>query len=475
MGITNVAIIGKIPGYGSTLDEKNTFGKILLRDVTYIDMIPAFYSINMDMLSSTGSNFSNFYKYTSGDKKSSVYRIFKNIIQDLAKHVKKQFVGGLGAYNTDNVTKAFLISTATEIIKSWQNTTSIRILGANDSTFTETISNNFTDNNSQGGINSLASAAGGKITSLTGGLLGNESLMSKFQNMSYSSALDALTTASTGNGLISLLTGKVLGVQFATPNVWQSSAYNSSLNLFIKLAAPSGDPLSVLKYITLPILSLMAAGSPITLNGVTYGMPLIWDVRAYGITHFKIGAMAAMTISRGSYETVFNSAKQPLLVDVRITIVPLMQHFAVQYNGDSTMNSKIVSSMVAGIKKHLPSTSTTSSGAPKAKKPKDKCSSSKSGLSNILNNVFNEFECLFANIVKNTQTSISGKGNGNGSIYGGNGLGVQSPGDEIDGLMGISYTGPNGIPSRDGLMELSDYSSAGTYVKGFANSYTFKI
>lgn len=477
MELTNVAIIGKIPGYGSTLDRGNTFGKILLRDVTYIDMIPASYTINMNLLDSKGTDFSDFYSYTSGDKKSSVYKIFEDIMDNLADYTLKKFRTGVNSYPDKMFSTSFLITNAAKIIKTWKNTTSIRILGANDSTFTETISNNFTGNGSRGGINSLGAMAGAKLLETGAGkLLGGESVIGRLQNMSYTSALDALTTASTGNGLISLLTGKVLGVEFATPNIWQSSAYNSSLNLFIKLAAPSGDPLSVLKYITLPILTLMAAGSPITLNGVTYGMPLVWDVRAYGITHFKIGAIAAMTISRGSYETVFNSAKQPLLVDVRVTIVPLMQHFAVQYKGNGIANSKIVKSMETGIKKIKNKFDKPEDGKPEAKKSKKNCSSSGGGFMEIISNAFNELECMFASIFKNTAGTFAGNGkNKNHIIYGDNGLGVQSPGDEIDGLMGITYTGPTGIKSRDNIMELSEYSSPGGYVKGFANSYTFKI
>jgi len=461
MATTNVTIVGKIPGYGHVLDEENTFGKILLRDVTYIDLIPASYSVNMGMLGVKG-DISNFYNYSSGNNASKSLNIFKDVIKNLAKHSLTQFEKGLdGLPGCSASTKNLFKEKATAINKTWVKTSSIRIMGTNDSTFTETISNNFQNNDSGSSMPSMGMKAMNKFMPSVNEALGGESMLGKFQNMGYENALDALTAASTQSGLISLLSGKALGVQFATPNTWQSSSYNSTLNLFIKLASPSGDPLSIYKNITLPILTMMAAGSPITVNGVTYAMPLIWDVRAYGITHFKIGAVAAMTISRGSYETVFNSSKQPLLVDVRLTIVPLMQDFAVQYTGGST------TSITKNVGKLL-TTGKEEAGMVKAIVG--------TNITKILKTAYEALRKVFDQIAAKATELTGYTPHAPRSIYGNDGLGVQSPGDEIDGLMGIAYGGPSKDATQGDFMKLSEYpDTKNGYIKGFANSYTFKV
>jgi len=462
MSVTNVAIIGKIPGYGNVLDNGNVFGKILLRDITYIDLIPATYSINTGMFGVSDGNISDFYNYASGKNAGNILTIYKNIISNLGDYAEKQFGNALnGLPGLSESTKAFYILKATEITKIWKNTSSVRILGANDSTFTETISNTFMNNDSGSNIVNNATRLTDRALPSINKALGTDSVIGKFQNLGYGNALDALTAASTSSGLVSLLSGKILGVQFATPNTWTSSSYNSTLSIFIKLASPSGDPLSIYKNITLPILTMMSTGSPITVNGVTYAMPLIWDVRAYGITHFKIGAVAAMTISRGSYETVFNSAKQPLLVDVRLTIVPLMQDFAVQYTGGA---DKVLTKYLNDAVKTIKVTSkdiktTTSSLIP------DMIADAYDGLTTKFDEISSSLHNSIASVSYDKNTP---------GLYGSNGLGVQSPGDEVDGLMGISYGGP-GKDSTNDFMKLDKYSKPNDYVTGFANSYTFKI
>jgi len=485
MSNTNVAIIGKIPGYGITLDKGNNFGKILLRDITYIDMIPATYTINPGMLGA-GEDLSNFYVYDSGNKDTSVYAIFKGVIAEMVKYTKVSFK--TIAKNHPILSEESLLKLAEPIFNNWKRCSSVRILGANDSTFTETISNNFTDNNSGSDITAKGTALGQKtmdsfLPSINKAL-GGQSVIGKMQSMSYGSALDALTNASTHSGLVSLLSGRMLGVQFATPNVWQSSSYNSTLSLFIKLAAPSGDPASILNYITIPILTMMATGAPITRNGVTYAMPLVWDVRAYGITHFKIGAVAAMAISRGSYETVFNSSKQPMLVDVRLTIVPLMQDFAVQYNGTGTKGSSTAKTIATGIDNLKELTKEQEELKKVADEAKKKISGAASYVmgTDIGQNIEMALKAMshvFTQISKEVDAAVSTKGDGNKSIYGDSGLGVQSPGDEIDGLSGLNYEGL-GSAKRTDYMIVDDYEykedeKADKYYNGFANSYTFRI
>ncbi len=436
----NCAVIGKIPGYNKFIDPQGNFQNVLLRDITYIDLLPATYKLNdsiKDIFTKGAAavNFSDLYKYGSGlggsPDSAKTVGIFKTVLGTMAKYLKVRFDAAFD--NADGYKTLYgeeessdILVKAHDVIKKFGEHQSIRILAANDSTFTETISNTYSpkgtlDNISQSFLNkgpaALQQAAG---------------LMQKAQAISYDKALDTLTNFSSNGSLMDVISGKLLGLQFASPNAWQESSYASTLSLFIKLASPSGDPLSILKYITIPILTLMAAGSPLTVNGLTYGMPLIWDVRAYGITRFKVGALAALTISRGSYETVFNQEKQPLIVDVRLTIVPLVQDFAVQYQKPTkscdaipaserkTHSDASIKEIMSLIQKNMGSAGTDALASAKSK----------------------DYIGAFTKLTETLISTMSGlvgcvSGATTRDIYQSTGLGVQSPSDEIEGLMGL--------------------------------------
>lgn len=433
--IKQCAVIGKIPGYNTEIDPQGYYQKILLRDITYIDLLPATYNLNDDIMKTFTSGevnlkFSDLYKYGSGvgapDSKSTV-SIFTKVLRTMADYLQIRFDDAMatsytGIYKDKHISE--IIAAGKIAINEFGSQQSIRIIAANDSTFTETISNTYTpkgtlDNISQSFLNKGPAA-----------IQGAAGLMQKAQAVSYDKAMDTLTNFSSNGSLMDIISGKLLGLQFASPNAWQESSYASTLSLFIKLASPSGDPLSILKYITIPILTLMGAGSPLTINGLTYGMPLIWDVRAYGITRFKVGALAALTISRGSYETVFNKDKQPLIVDVRLTIVPLVQDFAVQYQkpakactatstdektATSASYDEIITQLYDGL----------SSGAG------DAVATGTNG------NLIGAFTKLMDTLAATMSNLVGCVGAETKSIYNSNGLGVQSPSDEIEGLMGL--------------------------------------
>lgn len=430
-----LAIIGKLPGYNQEVDSTGYFSKILLRDITYIDLYPAIYSANLDFLSGKSeSNLNNIYLYKSGLDVATPLKIFQSALKKIGNYTLSKWENACISYNQEIAGFKYYggEGVGQQAIKEFMSNSAIRILAANDSTFTETISNNYSDSGaleqlSQNSANFLGEKLGSN-------LLSNGSMIGNVQKLSYESALKTLTSFSQNGSFMDVISGKILGIQFSSPRVWQESNYASTLSLFIKLASPSGSPVDVLRHITLPIMTLMAAGSPLTVNGVTYGMPLIWDVRAYGITRFKVGAIAAMTISRGNYETVFNYDKQPLVVDVRINIIPLVQDFAVQYDKNDTNGlfndfsgtiSAATKTLDSGASNQLSSLFKQTLGfAQDAQKGND-----------TLNTLFSSLNDIFSTVTKATKaiTAINPQ-----DYYSSNGLGVQSPGDELDGLFGMS-------------------------------------
>jgi len=430
-GINNAIIIGKIPGYNSVVDPKGYFSKQLLRDVTYIDLFPATFSLNTSSLDTTMKllagqttlsdgidkifNEAYLYKYTSG-KQSLTHGIFKSVLINIAEDLRKTWAELDIAQDTVGLSNEDYKSKVISLINDFTASDAIRIIAANDSTFTETISNNFSDNSVLDQLAEAAFLKGGGVAQ------GVAKITSNLQKLSYNAAMDALSTFSTRSSLFDVLTGKALGIQFSSPKVWMDSNYASTLSLFIKLASPSGHPLDVFENIVLPIMALMGAGAPLTKTGVSYGFPLLWDVRAYGITRFKVGALAAMTISRGSYETVFNYNKQPLVVDVRLNIIPLIQDFAVKhsYSGQRDAIQNVLSSGTSG-------TSTTGS------------------VSEMFQDTINNTVASFTAVLESVTASASETVNEN--VYkklnpilsvNGRDLGVQSPVEEMNGLIGFS-------------------------------------
>lgn len=317
MGISppgEMAIIGRLPGYNSNIDVNGQFVSQLLKGLTFIDLIPATYKLNPSFY--TGFNADSFINVLSSTESPFIHesggdaeRHFKKILQTMDDGL------GLGS--------------------DFTNVSSIRILGANDSTFTESFSNNFdgvkTGNQS---INALKGSRLGQAASR---------ITDAYKSMNYEAAMNAFTNDNYGSTVGDILKGSAMGVNFSSPSPWSASSYSSNLTMFIKLVSPSGHSECIKKNIIAPIMYLLAAGNPITARGFAYGFPMIWDVHAHGITRFKIGAISNMTLSRGSFETTFNDKYQPTVIDVRLNIVPLVQDFAVPYSDSSlyTKDSKL--------------------------------------------------------------------------------------------------------------------------------------
>jgi hypothetical protein len=60
----------------------------------------------------------------------------------------------------------------------------------------------------------------------------------------------------------------------------------------------------------------------------------MFNVKASGLMHFKLGAISSIIITRGGADTVFNKYSQPLSVEVRLMITPLVNGYAMAYKGN---------------------------------------------------------------------------------------------------------------------------------------------
>jgi hypothetical protein len=313
--VVSTAVIGRVPGFNKNTDKDGEFARQLLKGVTFVDLLPMSYRVSEVVAKMDIKTL--FNQLSEIIKKPSIFEADSESMMKIFSGVLERMQNDFG------------------LSKGFADASMIRIIGANDSTFTETFSNDFGQENS---LVSMAKSASESLRNANPIIRsGATAIVSGIKGFSYSYLINLVGGAAknlgnlTGQNLLSeLLTGAFFGMNIAAPKQWGGSSYSSTLNMFIKLVAPVGSPECIKKNILEPLLYLLAAASPITYGGSMYGFPLLWDVQAHGITNFRLGAIAAMTITRGSFETTFNYLLQPTIVDVRLTIVPLLTDFAVQ-------------------------------------------------------------------------------------------------------------------------------------------------
>ncbi len=314
----NTAIIGKIPGYNANIDSTHEFEQELLKGVTFVDLRPMTYQLGTAIGGSTSTGAID-----------NVLNFFDGVFNDL---VKAQKMNGLFKKDSTVSKEVFRrvldrMQDDFKLSEDFADKDMIRIVCANDSTFTEQFSNSF------GGENGIATMVNAAKTKWSDSKMGF--LQKGLKSYSHADMIDLAgsmhnATSGLGASASDIATGVAFGMNIATPTTWDSSQYTSTLSVFLKLVAPIGTEECVQRNIVEPMMYLLAASSPLTYSGLMYGFPLLWDVQAHGITNFRIGAIAALSFIRGSFETTFNTNLQPTVIDVRLTIVPLLNDFAVQ-------------------------------------------------------------------------------------------------------------------------------------------------
>ncbi len=335
--MADIAIIGKIPGYNSRIDAGGVFEKELLKGITYVDLYPTSFTdalgLSEQVRSGTVSGFDFFGKQL--EELFTSPGLVKTVPPGAGNNQQTNAISGDPSYD---LFKGVLtrMQESFKLDSSFTEATSLRIVAANDSTFTETFTNAFDQENIVVGTYNKFKAMANNIPLIP-------TIVKGAKAMDYSAMQDLVggihknINNQTGwNSLGDLMSGSILGMNIAAPQLWSASQYNSTLTLFIKLVSPTGQRECIQKNILEPLLYLLAAASPITSYGVVYGYPLMWQVNAQGITNFRVGSIAALSIIRGSFETTFTKALQPTIVDVRLTIIPLLADFAVQTNADNT-------------------------------------------------------------------------------------------------------------------------------------------
>jgi len=309
------AIIGKLPGYNKNIDTiNNDFEKNLLKGVTFIDMYPTSYeSIFLTTNSFSSDGFFSEYVKKIYEEPGLFRRENKTSLKMFQSILKR------------------LQSKYTYLGSNFAETEKIKIIAANDSTFTETFTNSYDNTNViQNLYDKFKNSDTAKLT---------QRMVKGSSSMSHANMVEMVGNARVGvgehstelsNNWATLLQGAAYGMNLSTPQMWSNSTYDSSLTVFVKLVAPVGTQKCIENNILKPLMFLLAASSPITAGGTITGVPLLWEVQAQGVTNFRLGAINSISVIRGSFETTFNTDLQPTILDVRLSIVPLLKDFAFQ-------------------------------------------------------------------------------------------------------------------------------------------------
>lgn len=311
----DIGIVGRIPGYNKNIDQTGIFEKQLLSGLTFIDLIPNTY------------NFALFNKTADAAKDLDYYDALVNRTEGV---ITRDYIYSQGTQaSTTKITEVFngalqKMKEGLDLPNNYKSDIKmLRIIAANDSTFNQNLSTQMGKEASFMGIikNSKIFAKASQMVS--GGFISN----------SPGKAIDIFSTSvsnDTKSVFSEILAGKLSGATFSSPKAWSDSSYNSSLTVMLKLISPTGDPDSIKRNILQPLSYLIAAASPITQKGIVYGYPFMWDVRARGIARFKLGYIANISLNSGTFETTYNIKLQPTIIEVRLTISPLIQDFSSQ-------------------------------------------------------------------------------------------------------------------------------------------------
>jgi len=320
----NKIIIGKIPGYNSNIEKPNgiKYSERLKHNLTSVTMLPTGYSINYKEVSALLDGKSTGAPYNIGNTANS----------------SLEFAGH--SYSTNGALKNWqnILQIQKEAFTDLEFNTdinAIELLCTNDSTMTETFSNQFDKST----ISILMDKGKRKIDEMTNGYI---DIAKAGVTIDSNLGLKMLQETTSDNAWFNMAVGKILGIQTAFPDEWRSSDYSNNLQLLIKLVSPAGDDDSINEYIIKPLMFIILTASPFTMNGLSFGYPMLWEIKADGLMNIDLAYVQNMVITRGGNDTQFNRKNQPLNIDVRMTISPLVHNFAVAAKSGLYNNKMLV-------------------------------------------------------------------------------------------------------------------------------------
>jgi len=106
------------------------------------------------------------------------------------------------------------------------------------------------------------------------------------------------------------------------PKTFATSSYNPSLNFNVRLISPYGHPDAIQQFIIQPLTYLLLMSTPTTKDGLSYGGVSYVTAKAYGIADMPLAIIENVSVRRGGADVAYNKYRQPLSIDINISIKP---------------------------------------------------------------------------------------------------------------------------------------------------------
>lgn len=194
----------------------------------------------------------------------------------------------------------------------------------------ETFSNSTNQIGLGAGINQIGGASRDMRFNMAGGnvagmLKGATDLMGDFVKgalNSISFGLDSVVQTLTGGGFIDL------------PDKWDNSDTSfPDITYKMELRSSSGDVISQLQNIYIPLAMILAGVLPIATGKASYTSPMLCNLFCKGVQKIDLGIIKNVTITRGVGNLGFSRQWKALAVDVSFTVKDLSSIMASPVNG----------------------------------------------------------------------------------------------------------------------------------------------
>lgn len=311
--------IGNILSFRNAIDQDKRVTKHIRSNLATVDLIPVDYTLKMDVL--TRKEMAVEYDF---ETPIAVYQaICENYKLDNS-------YGGIRLWLTDD-TQSF-----------------------------EEYSHHFSQNTIERGINSLSGRGrelrqilqstgnsskvnqmfdrGGEIAqgmvesgvqSISGAISGAMGFVQTGQDAALKQQIEEAVVGAASTAASIVFQGK----QVSLPKIWSGSEFQPTLTLNLKLVSPYGHKEAIAKYIIEPLLYILILSAPRSTDGLSYGLYQPIKIKGYGLSNINLGAVTSVSIRRGGRSTSYNVWKQPLILDVAISAMPLCGGFAVMEPG----------------------------------------------------------------------------------------------------------------------------------------------
>lgn len=132
----------------------------------------------------------------------------------------------------------------------------------------------------------------------------------------------------------------------------QSTANLPTETYTIKLRSPAGDPLSRFQSLYFPLACILMGALPRSVGPQSYYTPFMCQVFGQGRLQIRNGVISSVQITRGVGNVGFNQSKQPLGIDVQITVTDLSNVLHVPVTAGMTpidlLNTDSIQNMIFG-------------------------------------------------------------------------------------------------------------------------------